>query len=225
MKHWYTTWWGVLILFILLLAGSFAVAFGFAIRQEVRQVKLEQQSILYALPQVKLNNAEPGAPTLGANGAPIKMTVFGDYSCQYTKAEAPVIRDFLFKHADQVQLVYRDFPVVAENSLKLALASRCANEQKMFWPMHDYLFDHQGEEPIVMMMAGAKSLKLDIKQFADCLKNEKFIPQIKRDLAEGLDLKLQGTPVIFMNDYQLPAGEIPADVLEKIFIEINKKLK
>lgn len=222
-RHWYQAWWGVLILAMLLISGSIAVAIALAINKQVKVIKQEQLSPLYGLPQVKLQPADSGTPKMGSNEAPIKLTVFGDYGCQYTKREYPIIRDFLFKHSNDLQLIYRDFPVVTENSLQLALAGRCAGEQKMFWPMHDYMFEHQGEEMLKMIMNGAKALNLDLQLFYNCLKTEKYLPQIRKDLAEGLDLQLQGTPSIFINGYQLPAGEIPAEVLENIFTEVNKK--
>lgn len=222
--HWYKTWWGVLLLLILLIIGSFAVAIGFAINSQVKAIKQEQLSVLYGLPQVTLTAPDASAPRMGSSeNRAVQMTVFGDFNCHYTKSEAPVIRDFLFKHSNDLQLIYRDYPVVATGSVQLALAARCAGEQKMFWPMHDYMFEHQGEEPVALIMTGAKSLNLDLQQFYNCLKTEKYLPQIRQDLSAGLDLKLQGTPTIFLNDYQLPAGEIPADVLEKIFTEINKQ--
>lgn len=201
-------------------------AIGFAINNQVKEIKKGQLSILYGLPQVKLSPADLTAPRMGSSDEnAVRMTVFGDYNCRFTKSESPVIRNFLFKHSSQLQLVFRDLPMVTEDSLRLALAARCATDQKMFWPMHDYLFEHQGEEPVSMIMAGAKALNLDLQQYYDCLKTQKYLPQIRKDWAEGQSLNLQGTPTIFINDYQLPPGEIPADVLEKIFSEITKTPK
>jgi protein-disulfide isomerase len=224
--HWYKTWWGFLIILILIIICSFIAAIGFAVNNQVKEIKKEQLSVLYGLPRVQLNAPEAATPVMGSSDdKAVRMTVFGDYNCRYTKSESPVIRDFLFKHSSQLQLVYRDLPIVTDDSLRLALAARCASEQKMFWPMHDYLFEHQGEEPVAMIMAGAKSLNLDLQQYYNCLKTQKYLPQIRKDWAEGQSLNLQGTPTIFINDYQLPPGEIPADVLEKIFSEITKNPK
>jgi protein-disulfide isomerase len=224
--HWYKTWWGTLLLLILTIICSFLAAIGFAINGQVKKIKQEQLSILHNLPRVELNKPDAATPTMGSSDEKaIKMTIFGDYNCKYTKSEYPVIRDFLFKHSSKLQLIYRDLPIVTDDSIKLALAGRCAGDQKMYWPMHDYLFEHQGEEAITMIMAGAKSLNLDLQQFYDCLKTQKHLPQVRKDWAEGQSLNLQGTPTIFMDGYQLPPGEIPADVLEEIFSEITKTSK
>lgn len=223
-QPWYLTWWGIIILLILAFIGSIIVALAFSIWQQAKNMEAEKATLLYNLPQIALSKSE-GVPQLGATDPKYDIVIFSDFNCQNSKKEAPILNELMLQNPNEIRITYRDFPVVTEDSLPRALAARCANEQKMFWPMHDYLFDNQGTSTIPTIIEGAKNLNLDMAAFTDCLKKEKYLPQIKRDLSEAMDLKLKGTPVVFINGYQFPAGAIPEDTLKRLMNEISAKAK
>jgi protein-disulfide isomerase len=224
-RHWYAKWWGIALLLLLALVGSFAVALGFSVKEQIKRLKTEHQQLSYGLPTVELLPADELTPTLGAEKPLYEITVWSDFGCPYCKKEAPVLRQLVSKRSREIRLVYKDY-IATENSIELALAARCAHDQGMFWPMHDYLFEHQGEELIPMLIDGTKELKLNLNDFYLCLKTEKRLPQLKRDMAERLDLNLTGTPTIIINGLMLPPGDPSLEYLEEFLLELkNKQLK
>ena len=110
--------------------------------------------------------------------------------------------------------------MVTENSIILAQAARCTGEQGFFWQMHDYLFEHQGIGTQAEILQAASSVGTNIKLFASCMEAEKYVADINVDLNVGKKFNIQGTPTIFINNYRLPAGEIPVVTLQEIIKEI-----
>jgi protein-disulfide isomerase len=66
-----------------------------------------------------------GNPALGRAGARLTVIEFGSYTCPYTRASEPVVREIVRQHADQVRLVFRHFPLDGLDTLRAAGAVRC----------------------------------------------------------------------------------------------------
>lgn len=214
-----------MILFVGLLFGSFTVAFGIAFFKSVQVAKYEAQhpSVLSQLPKVDdATLAGRNYSLLGSKNPKIKIVTFSDFGCVRSKNMYKVLHDLVIANASDYDLIYRDYPVVTQNSAILSRTARCAGEQGLFWPMHDYLFDHQGIGSQEEILKAAKEVGLKTKEFAICMENEKYSQEITYDLNVGKKFNLAGTPSIFINNYQLPAGEIPKETLEQIISEITK---
>jgi protein-disulfide isomerase len=169
--------------------------------------------------QKKYEIPEAGNYSLGANNPRITIVEFADFSCPACKNTYPKLREIIFNYAKYVRIVFKDFPVISEDSLALSLAGRCAGEQGLFWPMHDQLFDNQGEINNEKLSQLAKQIGVEENKFNDCLKSEKYLLEIKKDYALGEKLGIGGTPTLFINGYKL-AGDIPEEALNKIIEEL-----
>lgn len=152
---------------------------------------------------------------LGAKDPKITLVEFADFSCSACKNTYPKLREIIFNYASDVKVIYRDFPVISEDSLGLALAGRCAGEQGLFWLMHDGLFEEQGKITNSKLADIAGQIGVDIDKFNDCLKNKKYLDDIKKDFAQGEKLDIKGTPTLFINGYKI-TGDIPKEALMKI---------
>ena len=87
--------------------------------------------------------------TLGNPQAKVALVLYEDFQCPFcgkffTESEQP-IRDTYVKNGE-MQLVYRDFAFLGQESVKASEATRCAADQGKFWQYHDYLFTHQNGE-------------------------------------------------------------------------------
>ncbi|HJN84696.1 MAG TPA: thioredoxin domain-containing protein, partial [Patescibacteria group bacterium] len=80
-----------------------------------------------------------------------------------------------------------------------AMAARCAQNQGLFWDMHDKMMQQGvglGAENIKNM---ATEVGLDIAAFDNCMSSEITRPVVNHTLDEAVALDLTGTPTIFIN--------------------------
>lgn len=102
-----------------------------------------------------------------------------------------------------VKVVYKNFPLSFHNNArKAATAALAANEQGKYWEFHHKLFDSKdiNDQKIQDI---AKELKLDLSRFNEKLKDPSIQKIIDRDIADGQDNDVRGTPTIFVNGKEL----------------------
>jgi protein-disulfide isomerase len=164
---------------------------------------------------------------LGTTTPRLTIVEFADFACPYCHNFYYNAREMGIKYGNSVKIIFRDFPL-HNDSLDLAMAARCAGEQKLlssreglFWPMHDKLFENQGQFATTSLPDLAVSIGADANLFKNCFDSKKYLADIKKDYLTGVDLGVSGTPTFFFNGYKL-AGEIPKDKFEEIIKQFLK---
>ena len=227
-KQWYKRWWGILLILFLTLTAIVLVALGFYVVDLVGRIKsgeLVSQQVLTELNNYKITKENPTITGtnnywLGSSKPKITIVEFADFSCPNCKNSFSNIREISLKYRNDVKIIFRDYPIY-ENSINLALAGRCAGEQGLFWLMYDKLFARQGEFELSQLPDFANQIGANLNKFNDCLKNEKYLNDIKKDYADGESLEVTGTPTWFINGYKI-AGDIPHDLFIQIIEELIK---
>ncbi len=183
-----------------------------ASRVDFREVILESQNIL--VPQ--------DAPSIGASQAALRVQVFCDFQCPYCGAAYPIIREFVTRHQDQVQLVFRHFPNEESHPYAgvAAVAAECAKAQGMFWPYHDTLFQHQDQLDPTSLRQFAVRVGLKEKSFMQCVQDNGRKARVDQDLAEALKLGVRGTPTWFINGKKVE-GVLPLHVWEEVLSKVK----
>ena len=92
--------------------------------------------------------------TLGSADAKHTLDIYEDYQCPFCRdftadTEPQVVANYVA--TGKVKLVWHDLVIIDKNvggteSLDAANAARCANDQAMFWPYHDWLYTNQYSE-------------------------------------------------------------------------------
>lgn len=161
------------------------------------------------------------APKEGPDTAKVKIVEFSDFQCPFCKASAPVLRQILAAYPEDVQLIYRHFPLdyIHANASDLAHASMCANEQDKFWPFHDKLFQLQDTLRLEDLDTIAQSVGIDTRKFRQCQDSRKYESIIQQDLSDGLSLGSRGTPTWFVNGERVE-GVLPYAIWEQIIQEL-----
>jgi protein-disulfide isomerase len=123
----------------------------------------------------------------------------------------------------KVMLVYRDFPLdIHQNAQKAAEAAKCADEQGKYWEYHNMLFDNQKALDISSLMLYAKQLTLNETTFNECLNSGRMAQRVQKDLNDGLDYGVSGTPTFFINGIEL-VGAQPYSIFKQVIDkELNK---
>lgn len=129
----------------------------------------------------------------------------------------------LEKNPKTVKLVVKHFPLPMHSyARKAAVAALAAGKQGKFWEMHKALFASQRELSDTKVEAIAKGLGLKMDQFNKDLKDPSIESLIDRDLSNGRQANVQGTPTIFVNG-KLLNQRSPAGVQQAIDEELKKK--
>ncbi|MBI5421378.1 MAG: DsbA family protein [Parcubacteria group bacterium] len=166
-------------------------------------------------------------PILGDANAPVTIVEFSDFQCpfcgKFFNETFPQIKSG-YIDTGKVKLVYRDFPLaIHEMAQTYAEAGECAHEQGKFWEMHDKIFGEQknGVATVADLKKWGKELGMREIQFNACLDTHKYADEVAKDVKDGLDAGVQGTPSFFING-KLVVGAVPFSVLQK---EIETALK
>ena len=149
-------------------------------------------------------------PVLGSPGALVTIVEFSDFECpfcaRFHRDTLPVLKA-AYIDTGVAKLVYRDFPLdrIHPNARAAHAAAECADEQGMFWPYHDVLFDRQGEwsslDPGAMgarVLEYASAMPLDAGAFAECLSSPEVGAEIEADRRAGSGYGVTGTPAFFV---------------------------
>ena len=132
------------------------------------------QNIVTVLGGVDLSGA---SPLLGDAGAPVTIIEFGDYQCpkcgSWFDNTKPAI-DANYIQTGQANLYFLDLVFIGPDSSTAAAATYCAQEQDMYWDLHDTLFGNQGRiqggwAARDGVVGFAQGLGLDVAEFEACL--------------------------------------------------------
>ena len=219
-KSWYKKWWGIFLIISLTLILSLFAAVGFyffyAVRHFQTQNTLLGQPIAKTEADFKKILGSEKNYWLGAANPKITIVEFSDFACPHCRASFSTVREISLKYKKYIKIIYRDFPILTDYSLDLALAARCAGEQGLFWPMHDALFLNQGEVKTKKeIFALAQRVGVNKTKFQQCFNTKKYLTAINQDLNDGRSLNITGTPTWFINGYEI-AGDIPYYIFIKI---------
>ncbi len=122
-----------------------------------------------------------------------------------------------------VKLVVKHFPLPShEYARKAAIAALAAGKQGKFWEVHAKLFAHQNELSDSKVEAIAREIGLDMEQFNKDLKDPAIASLIDRDLNEGRQANIPGTPAVFVNGKLINLRN-PQSIQQAIEAELKKK--
>ncbi len=102
------------------------------------------------------------------------------------------------------------------------MAALAAEKQGKFWEMHEKLFANQKQLSDVKVEEIARELGLNMERFDQDLKDPELLTRIDRDLKNGQQANVRGTPSIFVNGKLLNQRSLPG-FQQAIDAELKKK--
>jgi protein-disulfide isomerase len=165
-----------------------------------------------------------GHPARGPATAPVTIVEFSDFECPYCGGLFPTLKAVEKNYPNQVRIVFRQFPLrkMHPRAQKAAEAALCASEQGHFWEMHDSLFGHQENLSDDALKARAVALNINAAAFNACLDSGKEVAAVDKDLAEGADAGVTGTPTMFINGRKVVGNQPYAAIRAVIEDEIQR---
>jgi len=112
----------------------------------------------------------------------------------------PLLEQVLEKNPKDVKLVYKNFPLRNHKFARpAAIAALAAGKQGKFWEFHDLLFKDYNRLNEQKFQEIARELNLDMEQFEKDQKDPEILALISRDMSEGSQAGVRGTPTLFVN--------------------------
>tara|TARA_B100001123_G_C15318632_1_gene1027111 strand:+ start:667 stop:1323 length:657 start_codon:yes stop_codon:yes gene_type:complete len=148
---------------------------------------------------------------LGNDDAPVKMIQYEDFQCphclRYTLIHEPFLIEEFVKPG-LLQIEFRHYPVVGQESTTAAIGASCAAEQNRMFEYANRLFAKQADDSFRpdqgafsqdALVAIASNLGLDTAAFADCQANPDALGPIASDQGSALAIGFRGTPNFVIN--------------------------
>lgn len=181
------------------------------------EVKLEEP------PVVRVQVSADDDPAKGPEQAKVTVIEFSDFQCPFCKRARPTVQQLMDTYKDSVKYVFRDFPLsFHQYSFKAHEAANCANAQGKFWEMYQKLFDSQSALEVKNLKGYAKELGLDTAAFDQCLDSGKFAAEVQKDIEDGVNAGVNGTPAFFINGIQVSGAQPFANFKTIIDKELKK---
>jgi protein-disulfide isomerase len=165
-----------------------------------------------------------GSPTKGAAKPVVTVVEWADFECPFCAVAAPELKKLVESYPDQVQLVFKHYPLSAhEHAENAARAAVAAHQQGKFWPLQQALFESQKsglDEPNILKLA--REVGLDMKGFEADMGSETTADSVARDRKQADALGLDGTPMIYINGrhFMLDHFDLRQDLAPWVELEI-----
>ena len=181
------------------------------------RAKAKITSYLKAPPVLRAEVSITGAPVRGAEKAKVTIVKFEDFQCPYCKTVQPTIKELLKRYDGKIRVVHKDLPLDAihPQARPAAEAARCAGDQGKFWDYHDKLYADGSTLTVDELKSVAKEVGVNVETFDQCFASGKFKGAVQRDLLEGAQLGLTGTPAFFINGREI-SGARPLEAFVAI---------
>src|SRR6266704_5583279 len=154
----------------------------------------------------------------------LTLVEYGDYQCPYCGAAYPEVKKVQKELGPELRFVFRNFPLtnMHEHAMNAAETAEAASAQGKFWPMHDFLYEHQATlgDPGVAL-GYAKKLGLDTQRFEREIAQHTYQKRIKDDFMSGVRSGVNGTPTFYVNGVRHDGDSVAKALIEAL--NQNKK--
>jgi len=141
---------------------------------------------------------------LGAEDAPVVLTVWTDYQCPICGTWGNGVEPTLYERYitdGELRIEHRHYSFLGEESFTAAVGAECAADQGKFWAFHSYLYSNQNSENQGAFSAGrlrkiAEASGQDLAAWDTCIADPAVRAEVEADAEEAKSLGITGTPTL-----------------------------
>ena len=157
-----------------------------------------------------------GSSWKGAAKPDVTLVEFFDYACPYCKASNPAI-DRLLQEDKGLRVVYRELPILGDNSVAAARLSLAASKAGRFAKFHDTLWAAGRPAPETIALASSAA---GIPP--EPAKDPAVEAELRRNFQLAGQLGATGTPLFVVGD-RVTNSAVAYDTLKKMIAEAREK--
>src|SRR5688572_29240872 len=151
---------------------------------------------------------------IGNADAAATLELWEDFQCPFCLRLTVQFEDLMMEYVGEgnLRVVFRNFPILGDESVFAAAAAVCAAEQDKFWEYHNKLFLVQAEAGQLTneqlnvgrfdpdaLVEYAGEVGLDEAAFATCLEDDATIAVIQEEFNVGRNAGINSTPTLVLN--------------------------
>ncbi len=148
--------------------------------------------------------------TRGPEDATTTFIIYADFQDPASAALNIILTELREKYPEELQIVYRDFPMVTnpghEKAGFAAHAAHAADLQGKYWEMSEILFEQQEiwapltEASFIDWLAEeAEKNEIDAKKLLEDMQNEEIINKVRQAFIDGQEIGIPFTPFLLIN--------------------------
>lgn len=176
------------------------------IPQAIEKLQQREASQTVANNRVKIEQPYAGA-WIGNPRGDVTLVEYYDYNCGYCRASLPTIEKLVATDPN-LRVVFKELPVLADNSRIAARASLAAAAQNRFKPFHDALYA-AGPVSDMTIAQAAKASGVDLTKMPSDVD-----AVLRENLETAAKLGVTGTPAWVVGD-QVLSGALPIERLKE----------
>ncbi len=164
--------------------------------------------------------ADSMTPVGGNPKGDITVVEFFDYNCGYCKRAHPTLKAVLAADPN-VRVIYKEFPILTEESRIAARIALAAARQGKYMEMHAALMEIRGAMSRDRMMEAAREIKLDMDRLVKDMDHADVVANLAAtaDLARAVGV--EGTPAFVIGDQLIP-GAVDAKTMKAAIAKARK---
>ncbi|MBP6030218.1 MAG: DsbA family protein [Sphingobium sp.] len=148
----------------------------------------------------------------GAQDGDVAVVEFFDYNCGYCRASLPDITR-LIADDRRVKLVYRELPILSEESNLAARVSLLAAEQGKYGAFHKALYAG-GRVTKESILGAAAKAGIEHRAAENAMNSNRYDPEIENNMKLAQELGASGTPTFVVGN-RILSGAVGYEVLKE----------
>lgn len=153
--------------------------------------------------QRDLLERDENAPVIGNVDGDVTVVEFFDYNCPYCRRAKPTVTG-LIEADPNVRIVYREFPILGDDSVLASRAALAAREQGKYEEFHWALMALSGRIGEAQIMQVADDLGMDVDQLRTDMESDAVSAHIETSMNLAQSLGISGTPSFVVGETILP---------------------
>ena len=160
---------------------------------------------------------DSNSPNLGNPDGDVTVIEFFDYNCPYCRKAGQTVQELLASDAN-VRVIYREWPILGEDSVFASRAALAARAQGKYEEFHWALMNGEGRASEASILKLARHLGLDVEKLQADMTSPAVEAHIAQSSALARTLGFTGTPAFIVGDRTAP-GMLSTDEITAMVAE------
>jgi protein-disulfide isomerase len=169
-----------------------------------------------------------GSFTMGTG--PVLVEQYGDFQCPHCEEWFQTVEPTAVQLANEgkITFAFHNFAFIGQESTAMANAAACAGDVGKFWPMHDYMYNHQQPEnsgfwTTDQLIAALETVGASTPQTEQCVKSGKYNTWVSQQADAASKRGVTATPTVYVNNQVLNDNTDPQALIAAVNAAAAKK--